>query len=441
MNFPETFIERVRQDPFLGEGLLTALDEQSPVSVRVNPFKIKPGLPWKGPVTWCEHGYYLEKRPAYITDPLFHAGCYYPQEAGSMLLDTLVRQLELGENPVILDLCAAPGGKSTLLQSFLDGRGYLVSNEVIGSRARVLRENSVKWGMHNVIVTNNDPADFQRLPHWFDLIVIDAPCSGEGMFRKDPLARGEWNADSPEFCAARQRRIVMDIWESLKPGGYLIYSTCTFNSSENEDNVRRFIEETDAELITPSVPETIISGRSGIGHYCIPGKTESEGFYAAVLRKTDGQEQAGKLRNDGALVPVSTPGELENWYRPCDTICVQRNDSFYAFPEQFADEFMHVRPLLHVLKMGTHLADSAKKGMIPSEEILLNAVLRRIEASAEPEETEVLRYLRGETFPLDGPSGFRAVTYQNEPLGWIKHLGNRFNNLYPKEWRIRKQLG
>lgn len=235
--FPEAFKQRVENDPFLGTPLLEALNQTAPVSVRLHPLKQKAALTFSEKIAWCEHAFYLKERPSFTLDPLFHAGCYYPQEAGSMVLDTVLKQLDLPSEPSILDLCAAPGGKSTLIASFLNNNGLLVSNEVIQARARILTENTTKWGYTNTVVTNNDPKDFERLNEFFDVIVVDAPCSGEGMFRKDLKARDEWSEENVQICSSRQKRIVMDVWDSLKPGGFLIYSTCTFNSAENEDTI------------------------------------------------------------------------------------------------------------------------------------------------------------------------------------------------------------
>ncbi|MES1226926.1 MAG: RsmB/NOP family class I SAM-dependent RNA methyltransferase, partial [Bacteroidota bacterium] len=199
-------------------------------SVRVNPnrtFNVEYStLNVQGKVPWSSNGYYLSERPSFTTDPLFHAGAYYVQEASSMFLEEAVKQTcDLSKPLKVLDLCAAPGGKSTLLQSIISNESLLISNEVIKSRVNILSENITKWGAANVVVTNNDPKDFQRLPEYFDLIVIDAPCSGSGLFRKDPEAITEWSSDNVMLCSQRQQRILADILPCLKPGGILIYST------------------------------------------------------------------------------------------------------------------------------------------------------------------------------------------------------------------------
>lgn len=442
MNIPfdPAFIQRVEKDPFLGAELLVALDTTPPVSVRFHPEKVHSKLDILSEVSWCENAFYLKERPSFTLDPLFHAGSYYPQEAGSMVLDTVLRQLNLPIEPTVLDLCAAPGGKSTLIASFLENKGLLVSNEVIQQRARILKENLNKWGYTNTIVTNNDPKDFERLPDFFDVIVVDAPCSGEGMFRKDPNARTEWSEDNVQLCTGRQKRIVMDVWDSLNPGGFLIYSTCTFNSNENEDNVSWLIDEVGAELIKINVPSPIVEGRNGIGNYCIPGKTETEGFYIAVLQKSDGDRKRQKYMRKGDFVIQKDVMDLSNFAKTDEISIFNWNDKLLALPKGLEDKMLHVQSQLRLQKMGTTLGELAKKGIIPNEELALNPFLNCYQGKIELELQQALNYLHGDTFSLAGNQGFQLMTFQNEPLGWIKHLGNRFNNLYPKEWRIRMNV-
>ena len=435
--FDPAFIQRVEKDPFLGVDLLMALDTIPPVSVRFHPEKVHSKLDMLSEVSWCENAFYLKERPSFTLDPLFHTGSYYPQEAGSMVLDALLRQIDLPTEPTILDLCAAPGGKSTLIASFLENKGLLVSNEVIQQRARILKENLNKWGYTNTIVTNNDPKDFDRLPDFFDVIVVDAPCSGEGMFRKDPNARAEWSEDNVQLCTGRQKRIVMDVWDALNPGGFLIYSTCTFNSNENEENVSWLIDEVGAELIKIQVPATIIEGRNGIGNYCIPGKTETEGFYIAVLQKPDGDKKRQKYMRKGDFVLQKELMDLRNFAKTDEISIFNWNDKLMAIPKGLEDKMLHVQSQLRLQKMGTTLGEIAKKGIIPNEELALNPFLNCYESKIELEHQHALQYLHGDTFSLAGNQGFQLMTFQNESLGWIKHLGNRFNNLYPKEWRIR----
>lgn len=441
MSLPSAFVKRVSEDPFLGSSLLEALDTTSPVSIRRNSFKTKAVLPETGKIPWCDHAFYLKERPFFTKDPLFHAGAYYPQEAGSMFLDTVLKQLDLPENPMVLDLCAAPGGKSTLISSFLNNQGLLVSNEVIHSRAKVLKENMIKWGVTNSVVTNNDPADFQRVPGFFDLIVVDAPCSGEGMFRKDHASRNEWSEANVDLCSARQKRIVMDVWDSLQPGGFLVYSTCTFNEQENEENVLWIKNEVHAEIVGIR-SEHFKPGRNNIGLYALPSLVDTEGFFICVLRKPgEPVRRKLKLNKRVEVVPLKDLAAIKPFARTGEISVVQWSDFSFAIPTGLTEEIVFLQHHLRVIKMGTELGEIAKKGLIPNEALALNPqLINRDLPSIELTLEQALSYLHGDTFAIEGKHGFNLICYQNEPLGWIKHIGNRFNNLYPKEWRIRMSL-
>lgn len=438
--FPAAFEERIKKDLFLGQPLLKALDEQAPVSVRFHPLKHQAKLDTIGHIPWCENGVYLKERPSFTLDPLFHAGAYYPQEAGSMVLDTLLKNLQLPTSPKILDLCAAPGGKSTLIASFMAGKGLLVSNEVIQARSRILKENMSKWGYTNSIVTNNDPKDFQRLQQFFDAIVVDAPCSGEGMFRKDEKAREEWSEDNVQLCCGRQKRILADVWDALIPGGYLIYSTCTFNSNENEENVEWMIEEFGAELIEIDLPAPIVKGRNGIGNYCLPGRTDTEGFFVAVVQKGDEKLLRQRFTRKADFRLQKDMLDIPLYADLTDTVVLNWNDKLLALPAEMEEFMMHVQAQMRLQKMGTTIGDVSRKGIHPNEELALNPQLCSYNERIELERKDALRYLHGDTFSLAGTQGYRLITFENESLGWIKHLGTRFNNLYPKEWRIRMDV-
>jgi NOL1/NOP2/fmu family ribosome biogenesis protein len=316
----------------------------------------------------------------------------------------------------------------------------LVSNEVIQARARILTENTTKWGYTNTVVTNNDPKDFERLNEFFDVIVVDAPCSGEGMFRKDIKARDEWSEENVNICSSRQKRIVMDVWDSLKPGGFLIYSTCTFNSTENEDTISWYLNEIAATYVQLEMPEELVAGRNNIGHYCLPGKTISEGFYIAVLQK----EAASPARQRFSRKPLFKVQkdllDAENYVKLDEALLLNWNDKLLLVPNQLEEKMLHVQAQMRIQKMGLMLGEIAKKGIIPSVELALNPTRLNRTSTIELTEKEALMYLHGDTFPLQGPQGFQIVSYKNEPLGWIKNIGNRFNNLFPKEWRIRMNI-
>ena len=295
-NLPSEFIERTRQ--LMGEAecnaLCRALQADEPVSIRTNTGKNAPAPPQAHPVPWTDNGFYLNRRPAFTFDPLFHAGFYYVQEAASMFIAQAVRRY-VNRPVVMLDLCAAPGGKSTLVRNCLPQGSLLVANEVMRARSQVLAENLIKWGNPEVIVTNNDPADFSQLEERFDVILTDVPCSGEGMFRKDDRAISEWSPEGVELCWKRQRRIVADIWPCLKQGGILIYSTCTFNREENEDNVAWIASTLGAEVL-PVDTETEwgitgnLTGEDFPVYRFLPHHTSGEGLFVAVLRKKPDSE-------------------------------------------------------------------------------------------------------------------------------------------------------
>ncbi len=437
---PEAFVERVTNDPFLGTSLVEALDTETPTSIRLNPWKRTPELILGNKIPWSRNGFFLAERPSFTLDPLFHAGTYYPQEAGSQLLDAVLQAIELPQNAVVLDLCAAPGGKSTLIASHLNNTGLLVSNEVIQSRAKVLKENLTKWGAGNSIVTNNDPADFSRVPAVFDCIVVDAPCSGEGMFRKDHAARNEWSQNNVDLCSARQRRIVMDVWDSLKPEGYLIYSTCTFNAQENEENIAWFAQELNAEIVRIQLPFAK-ADRTNTGWYALPNELDTEGFYLSVLRKPEGRLPRFKPAKNAKLSLVKDLDFLQSFVQLEQQSVIQWQEYVFAIPASFQELMIELHQQLRVIKLGTELGETSRKGLLPNEALALNPAIRKSTIQKlELTKDQALSYLHGDTFVIPGTHGFQIMTYQSEPLGWIKHLGNRFNNLYPKEWRIRMNL-
>ena len=456
---PAAFVEQVGTTH---PGLVESLETESPVSVRFNPTKPYrlPASLAGSPVPWCEAGEacYLTERPVFTTDPAFHGGAYYVQEAGSMFVGWLLRRLMAqGEVPAtlrVLDLCAAPGGKTTHLASIVGAEGVVVANEVIRSRAKTLAENVQKWGTGNVAVTSDDPAAFgQRLPDYFDLILVDAPCSGEGMFRKDHTARAEWSPDNVQLCAARQRRIVSDVWEALRPGGILIYSTCTFNDAEDETNAQWIADELGGELLTfDDLPSGIVTGPDGtapVGWHFYPHRVASEGFYAAVIRKHDAPHRSGgKVKAAKSLVPVSRAdqGALTRWLAPENALsrfATGRDGMTYGFSEALHDT---VSTLLNgrftLLYSGVQFGTLIRGELKPEHALALYyAVSRKAIPAADLPEAAALEYLRKgtstELLPVSTfAPGLNLVTCRDISLGWAKRIGNRYNNLYPAPWRI-----
>ena len=450
MALPIDFIHRTQA--LLGdkeyEKLAKALQEEVPVSIRTNPQKgmqITNGTP----VAWCETGFYLPERPSFTFDPLFHAGAYYVQEASSMFLEQALKQW-IHKPVVCLDLCAAPGGKSTHLQSLLPQGSVLVSNEVIRSRSYVLAENIQKWGFLANIVTNNDPEKIGALTHLFDIIVADVPCSGEGMFRKDSDSTGEWSVGNVELCAARQKRIIHDIWNALKPGGLLIYSTCTYNTEEDEENIHYIIEELGAQPENiPVNPEWNICGalKHDIPVYrFFPHRTKGEGFFLAVLRKAEGDVETIRYRNKskekkakGKNTPAM-PKEVINYLTPDDYTPAWKDNTLYLLPPEVQAIYPLLQEKLHILTAGVEIGELKGKDLIPAQSLALSTRLNRnVFPEVEVDWNQAIAYLRKETLTLSEitPKGYALLTYRDRPIGFVKHLGNRANNLYPQEWRIR----
>lgn len=405
MNLPVDFEKYTRQ--LMGEQLYTellkGLSEDVPVSIRVNPFKCSEhfSIPLKDDcVHWCQYGYYLKHRPNFTFDPLFHAGLYYVQEASSMFHEHVIQQLihEIGNDDLrVLDLCAAPGGKSIAIRSILPDNCLLYSNEPIRARAQVLMENMLKWGHPNVVVTNNYARDYQRANMRFDIIVADVPCSGEGMFRKDANAIGEWSLQNVEKCWRLQREIIADIWPCLKPGGYLVYSTCTFNAHENEENVNWIAEQLGADFVNVHTKEEWNITGSLIDQHpmyrFIPGKTRGEGLFVAVLKKHE--DDAPNVHAREAMLRIMTDEQL-----------VPPN----------------------------------KKKDIPNHSKALSIRIQRNEyPNVDIDYQQAISYLRKEAIvlPSETPRGIVLLTYQQAPIGFAKNIGNRANNLYPMEWRIK----
>lgn len=438
--FPKDFETRVKSDSFLGNDLLLALNQEKPTSIRINPLKYKNNLTGTTKIPWSTNGFWLNERPQFTLDPHFHAGAYYPQEAGSQFLDAVLRQLDLPESPIVLDLCAAPGGKSTLIADFLNEKGLLVSNEIHSGRAKILKENLTKWGKSNTLVSNNSPSDFESIDSFFDLIVVDAPCSGEGMFRKDLNARNEWSEANVEMCSLRQKEILSSCWDSLKPNGFLVYSTCTFNSTENEQIIEWMTQEFDCSIY-PIDLENAHKGRNSIGYYALPHLIDTEGFYICVLQKNYQQKNSKKQKYKKSELSPLANSEVKDFIDFNSNLSfVKWREYAFAVPLEFSEEIFYLHSKLRLQKMGVEIGEISRKGIIPNEALAFSSIININIQRIELTKNEALNYLKGETFSLEGKQGWALLTYEGNALGWIKHLGNRFNNLFPKEWRIRMKI-
>lgn len=476
MDLPASFTVYIRS--LLGDEeydkLAVAIQQEPPVSIRLNKLRVDSPLL---PVPWASDGFYLDERLTFTFDPLFHAGGYYVQEASSMFVEQVLRQY-VTEPVVMLDLCAAPGGKSTHARSVLPEGSLLVANEVIRNRSQVLAENLTKWGHPDVVVTNNAPADFSSLLSFFDVILTDVPCSGEGMFRKDPVAVEEWSPENVEICWQRQRRIIADIWPSLKPGGILIYSTCTYNTKEDEENVHWIQQEFGAEPLALEIREDWnITGNllykgsddsKAVGnseqkapvYHFFPHKTKGEGFFLAVLRKPETEEDtmpafssskskvAKRKDKKGGATPSLVSKEhlniAKNWLNeeklPGYIVSVE-GTKIQVFPQQYVDELAAMKQSLKIVSEGVGIGEVKGKDLIPGHALAMSSVLLRQGVFATEDITyeQAIAYLRKEAIalPATAPRGYILLTYRNIPLGFVKNIGKRANNLYPQEWRIR----
>jgi len=443
--FPERFLQRIKSQEYIdADSLLHALEEPSPVSIRLNPSKWHKRPLNSEPVPWCENGYYLAKRPSYTLDPLFHSGCYYPQEASGMFLEQVYKQMVGSRKNIrILDLCGAPGGKSTHLSSLIGPDGLLVSNEVIRPRASVLTENISRWGVPNTLVTRNDPSAFDKLTGFFDVVFVDAPCSGEGMFRDD-VARREWSEKNATLCQERQKRILMDVWPALKEDGILVYSTCTFNPDENERNIEWLIEKQKAESgklnITGfnGISEIDYQGVSGYGFY--PDRIRGDGFFLSVIKKKENSE-TDQVKSIKSKILKAAREDIKiamEWTLFHEGSIVRMGDEIYELPVS-ADEFGYLSHNLNIILPGTLICSVRKKDYIPSHDLALSVGLRK-EAFPliQVDYMNAIAYLRRENIIVPKlPGGWFIVAYNGIPLGFAKNIGNRVNNYYPVNRRIR----
>ncbi len=443
--FPDRFKQRIITQNYVDAGaLLNALGEPSPVTIRINKAKWNKRPLDSESVPWCKKGFYLTSRPSFTMDPLFHSGCYYPQEASGMFLEQVFLQsVQSMKNIRVLDLCGAPGGKSLLLSDLIGPGNLLVANEVIRSRALILSETITKWGAGNTLVTQGDPSAFGKVPGFFDVVFVDAPCSGEGMFRTEVAVR-EWSPENAVYCAGRQKRILMEIWPALKENGILIYSTCTFNPGENEENIKWLIERNEAEAIRldinsfPGITEISFQGIYGYGFY--PDKIRGEGFFISAIRKKGKQDQI-HLRSNRQAETKPDKSDLKiaaSWTDFNEDRIMKWGDEIIAAPCDM-DVYQILYGNLRVISAGTKIYTVKRNNSLPSHELALSSGLKR-ETFPRHEIgiDEAVAYLRRDNLRLTGiHEGWNILTYKGVNLGFIKNLGARVNNYFPVGWRIR----
>lgn len=419
---------------------------QSLTSIRINPLKqITPlsMIASAKKVSWCEWGYYLAQRPSFTLDPQLHAGCYYVQEASSMFLWHILKNtIPITHQKKVLDVCAAPGGKTTLLASYFND-GLIVSNEVIKSRANILVENVTKWGADNVVVTNNDPAQFKNLENYFDVIVVDAPCSGSGLFRKDKDAINEWSIENVMLCNKRQQRIVADVIPALQTNGILIYSTCSYSKEENENMVDWMMETFNLISIPIPIDETwgIVVSESdthfGKSYRFYPDKVEGEGFFVAVLQKT---KEASKVKYKQLALQTPTTQEIQALQQVCvlgNTFTLFKHDTqIRAINQLFKQELCTIAANLYIKKAGICLGVIKGKDWVPHHELATSTIQLNTLPCLSLSKSDALDYLRKKEILVEASSGWTIVKYNEARLGWLKVLSNRNNNYYPSEWKI-----
>ncbi len=446
----------------------SAFESPATTAVRKNPFK-EGGCPEGRQVEWCAHGRILSERPQFTLDPHFHGGAYYVQDSSSMFVGHAFRHLladfhvPSGRPVRVLDLCAAPGGKTTdiaasLREAFGDDF-LLVSNEVMKARAGVLADNVALWGDPNVVVTSDDPRAFAALPGFFDIIVADVPCSGEGMFRKDEEAQRQWSEDNVALCAARQKRIAADVWPALARGGIFIYSTCTFNRCENDLNVRWTADELGAE---PLFAEDVLKPGSSViktdfGYSLVPGHVEGEGQYCSALRKTSSdsvnqavpyakrdvfaygnRKKGSPYAKEGVFANGNDVGRLFS----IEVEVKQRGETLIAVPKHLAGDMAGLETCLHVIAAGCAVGTMKGQTLVPDADLALSTAFNRgAFPCAEVDRQTALAFLHRDAIMLpDAPKGYIAIIYDGVPLGFVKNLGNRCNNLHPQSRRIRMNI-
>lgn len=423
------------------------MQQPAPVSIRWNPTKRISVQPLEHPVPWCDIAEYLADRPSFSLDPYWHVGAYYVQEASSMFAGYIIQLLALPNGSRYLDLCAAPGGKSTHIARFLQSEDLLVANETIPSRNNILVENIVRWGKEGVVVTQNSPAAFQTLGPWFDCILVDAPCSGSGLFRKMPEALLEWSAKNVEQCAIRQESIVADILPALRPNGFLVYATCSFSNQENEATIDHICSTYSLESVKIPIAETwgIVEHQTKRNHTCYhfhPDKLKGEGFFIAVMQLKE--QVPGSIRSSSGLQPVqkATDGiaaAVKQLTDQQNLDILTYGEHHYFIPQDHFYPIAQLHKSLYVKLHGIEIGHLKGKNLIPAHALAMHQNTTLNVPDFPLNQTAALSYLRKSDINLDDNyTGWATVSYNGLRLGWIKKIPHRINNYYPLGYRLRK---
>jgi 16S rRNA C967 or C1407 C5-methylase (RsmB/RsmF family)/NOL1/NOP2/fmu family ribosome biogenesis protein len=440
---PSLLIELNKREGFNEQLFLQAHQQSSVTSVRINSKKSTNQFNDSQKIPWAANAFYLQERPFFAHDPLWHAGAYYVQEASSMFLEyAFTKCVDVNTPLKILDLCAAPGGKSTLLADMISEDSLLISNEVIGSRVGVLAENMMKWGRVNTWVTNSDPKQFTALTNFFDVVVVDAPCSGSGLFRKDDNYITEWTEGNVDVCQQRQQRILHDVLPALKPNGILIYMTCSFSQAENEDMIDKILQDSNCVTIDLQVNtdwgivETKSEKFKGIGYRFYPHVLQGEGFFLACLRKNDDEWREKDLKY--YRWDKTDYSWMAKFIDMNNKTILKENDLLFAMPTKWMDEYLHIAKHVKVVRKGTLLGKELKKDLIPEHDVAMS-IYCQFQNTLQLDAVQAKAYLLKEEFNLPNhcAKGWVLLQYQNTSIGWIKNLGNRYNNYYPNHLKIR----
>ena len=450
MAVPATLIQSIQTATGFQKEAFEAVHKsgEQVVSIRLNPSKEFDllHLPISENVGWCSTGRYLKERPFFTFDPFLHAGAYYVQEASSMFLWQAIMQTvpdTMGKK--VLDLCAAPGGKSTLLSSYFKD-GLVVANEVIKNRANILVENVSKWGDGHLLVTNNDPSHFQSIPGFFDVLMVDAPCSGSGLFRKDPSAVDEWSVANVTLCSQRQQRILADAVPCLAENGVLIYSTCSYSPEEDEAICDWLLNEMEMESIpielekSWGIVETASPLRNALGYRFYPDQVKGEGFFLACFRKKSSELAAKSKIKNLQMTSKLQVQQLQTLIQlPENLSFFDQNDAIRAIDTQWIAALGVLANHLYIKKAGIEIASLKGKDLVPSHELALSGWFIGGFPVIDVDLENALSFLRRKDFRADGPKGWNLMSYGGLPIGWAKLLPNRINNYYPAEWRILKE--
>ena len=458
MFLPQAFVSRMQQQ--LGTeypDFERALQGSRITSLRFHHSRSRTPFEDSTPVPWCDQGVYLKERPLFAGDPHIFAGAYYVQEASSMSLWTALQKWgELDRPLTVLDLCASPGGKSTLISSLLPKGSLLVSNELVSKRVGALMENLSRWGMPNHVVTSNHSGDFKGFREFFDIIVVDAPCSGEGMFRKDPKSIEQWSEGLVKSCQNVQREILDDILPCLKAGGLLCYSTCTYAPEEDEEQVAWMLEtqgltslrleEAQEWGVTESVVDT--SGKQGYGYRFYPHKTQGEGFFLAGFRK-EGEGGKGKMKKLKKMrakleeFPKKLEVLLKPWVKAVESWDYRLfQEHIYAIPKGRGKDIQSLAAVMNVCQFGVKLGRLNGKKFIPDHALAVSTIANPDLPKLELNWEQAITYLQKKELTANTGSlqGWALASYEGNTLGWAKVLPNRINNFYPSNLRLKREF-